>query len=130
MTSGERDLLNFLFLAAESHRKKQVPGRDRFLLLAMIAACEAGYPELADQYQQIITRDSPRHLLARYANAIEALREEGFQVFSKQIRRFCTTERAEQLAVGLDFAAERELQKRQSNVQQLAEKIAEPMLGT
>lgn len=128
MLSDELQLLNFLFLAAESHQKQQIPGRDRFLILSLITACETGFPELADQCEQIILRDSSHHLISRYANAIEAMQSEEFQVFAKQMRRFCTTERAEQLAQGLGFHAERELQYSQGNVQQLAQKIIQPMM--
>ncbi len=127
MSSDERQLLNFLFLATQSHQKKQIPGRDRFLILSLITACEAGFPELADQCRQVILRDSSHHLISRYANAIEAMQSEDFQVFAKQMRRFCTTERAEQLAQGLGFHAEQELLKYQDDVQQLAKKISEPM---
>ncbi len=128
MSSDEWKLLNFLFLAAESHRKKQIPGRDRFLILSLITACEAGFPELAERCREVVIRDSPRHLLSRYANAIAAMQSEEFQVFAKQMRRFCTTERAEQLAQGLGFHAEQELQNSQANTQQLAEKIIQPMM--
>jgi len=129
MAIDERMLLNYLFLAAESHQKKQIPGRDRFLTLSLITACEAGFTELAEQCREIIIRDSPPHLLSRYANAIEAMQSEEFQVFAKQMRRFCTSERAEQLAVGLGFQAEQELLKYQGDVQLLAEKFIQPMRG-
>lgn len=127
MSSDERKLLNYLFLAAESHCKKQIPGRDRFLILAMIAACEIGFLELAERCRELIVQSSPHHLLNRYSDSEEAMQSEDFQVFGKQVSRFCTTERAEQLAVGLGFNAEQELQKYQGDILQLVQKLLERM---
>ncbi len=126
-SSAERIMLNYLFLAAESHRKKQLPGRDRFLILAMITSYERGFPELADRFREIIVRDSPHHLLSRYTNSEEAMQSEDFRVLGKQVRRFCTTERAEQLAVGLGFHAEKELQNNRGDTDQVARKLLAPM---
>ncbi len=123
MATEDLRLLNYLFLAAESHRRKQIPGRDRFLLLTLISACEAGMPELADQCRQIILHNSPHHLLSRYSCAIDAMRSEEFQVFTRQIRRFCTSERAEQLAQGLGYHPEQKLEKGRENVAQLADEL-------
>lgn len=120
MSGDERGLLNVLFLAAQSHRKKQAPGRDRFLMLTLIAACRAGFPEIADQCRKQIVLHSPHHLLNQFNDAIEAMQSEEFQIFSKQVQRFCTAERAEQLAQGLGFHAEKELKKYDGDCSQLA----------
>ncbi len=126
-SSDERIMLNYLFLAVESHRKKQMPGRDRFLILAMITSYESGFPELADRFREIVVRNSPHHLLSRYTNSDQAMQSEDFQVLGKQVRRFCTTERAEQLAVGLGFHAEEELQNNRGDAIQVARKLLAPM---
>jgi len=113
-------VLNFLFLAAQSNRKQQRPGCDRFLLLSLIAACRAGFPELADQCRELIIQRNPHHQMNRYSNAIEAMQNEEFQTLAKQLQRFCTSERAEQLAQGLGFHAEQKLQDQENDPSQMA----------
>ncbi|MBL4884862.1 MAG: hypothetical protein JKY95_10050 [Planctomycetaceae bacterium] len=127
ISSQQRSLLNTLFLAVQSHQKQQLPGRDRFLLLTLITACKAGYPIIADRCREFIVQDSPHHLLTQYANAIEAMQSEEFQIFSKQIQRFCSNERAELLAQGLEFQPEQELHQHDHDVQQLADSLLNSM---
>lgn len=108
--SSPASLWNYLYLALVSEQKQQLPGRDRFLILAMQQAAEQGYLKIAETCRAKILQNNPRHLVAHYSSAAEALRDPDFQFFVKQQTRNCSSERAEQLALGLGFEAEAILQ--------------------
>ena len=93
----DRATLLFARLAAVSAERGQTAGRNRFLILAGIAATRAGWPAVAARCHQLVTASAPRHLLGRYASFSEALRDPDFEQFCRQIRRFCSPERAEHL---------------------------------
>lgn len=93
----EQAMLTYSKLAEISARKQQLKGRDRFLILAGIAATRSGWADVAARCRDLVVADSPRHVLARYATFADALRDSDFEAFSRQIRRFCSLERAEHL---------------------------------
>jgi hypothetical protein len=93
----DRATLLFARLAAVSAERGQTAGRNRFLILAGIAATHAGWPAVAARCHHLVTTSAPRHLLGRYASFAEALRDPDFEQFCRQLRRFCSPERAEHL---------------------------------
>ncbi len=95
--NDEHAMLMFARLAAVSAERSQQPGRDRFLILAGLAATRAGWPEVAARCHHVVTSQSPHHLLARYPSFADALRDADFESFARQLSRFCTPERAEHL---------------------------------
>lgn len=95
MSDPEMALSAYLQLATISHRRSQWLPRNKFLILAGAAACEAGWLDVARQCRELVGIHSPNHLLARYESFPEALRAAEFQIYLKQLRKFCSIERAE-----------------------------------
>jgi hypothetical protein len=98
--------LRFAQLAAMSAQRGQSGGRDRFLVLAGIAATRAGWPAVAARCHHLVAAHAPRHLLNRYASMADALRDPDFEPFCRQLRRFCSSERAEHLLAEMGIAAD------------------------
>ena len=94
-------MLGFVHLAVLSHEKKQMTGRDKFLLLAAVAACRAGYAKVAARCRTLILSNNPAHLIGKSASVADAMRHPDFQTLLQQLERFCTFERAEHLLHGL-----------------------------
>jgi hypothetical protein len=97
MPRDDRSMLLFARLAVLSHERRQLPGRDRFLVLTGIAATRAGWADVADRCRTLVIDRSRRHILSRYRTMAEALRDEEFVPFAQQMERFCPAERAEHL---------------------------------
>lgn len=104
----ERAMLLFARLAAVSTRRRQLSGRDRFLVLAGTAATRAGWPAVARRCHDLVTVRSPRHLLARYESFADALRDDDCLPFIRRTERFCSLERAEHLLSELGLLADAE----------------------
>ncbi len=100
LTADERALLIYLILAVTAHQKRQSPGRNRFLVLAVHFALRAGLLETAEACREVVKRDSPQHVLSKHASVVEAAKSDLFPPLIKQLQRHCSLERAEQLAAG------------------------------
>lgn len=100
----DRATLLFARLAAVSAQRGQTAGRNRFLILAGIAATRAGWAAVAARCHHLVITSAPRHLLSRSVTFAEALRDPDFAQFCRQLCRFCSPERAEHLLseLGLD----------------------------
>jgi len=103
MTDSERDMLAYVQLAVLSQQKKQQAGRDRFLVLAAVAACREGWPAVAARCRALILEHNRSHLIGHFKTVAEALRSDDFQPFVKQLDRFCGSERAEFLLSELNM---------------------------
>lgn len=88
-------------LALIAAQRRQMFGRDRFLLLAGVAATRAGWADVASRCRELIVSHAPQHLIGRYASFADALRDEDFAPFLRRMARFCPPERAEHLLRGL-----------------------------
>eukprot|EP00913_Durusdinium_trenchii_P013378 g12559.t1 len=88
-------MLAYLTLARVSDEKQQANGRDRFRILAGVAACRAGCLDVAERCRELVIEGNPKHLLARFPTMPEALREPEFAPFLRQLERFCGYEQAE-----------------------------------
>ncbi|NOX53267.1 MAG: hypothetical protein GXP27_02285 [Planctomycetes bacterium] len=97
MRDFETEMLVYVRLAELAARKSQPIGRDRFLLLAGVAACRAGWPEVADQCRRLVLEHNPKHLVGRYASLADAVRDNQAEPFFRRLERFCPFERAEYL---------------------------------
>ena len=97
MADHERAMLAYATLASLAWRKKQLPGRDRFLVLTGASACRAGWPEVAERCRALILANNPRHRVAANPTFVEAMRDPDFAPFLRQQERFCGYERAEHL---------------------------------
>ena len=101
MVLDERAMLAFVNLAVLSQQKKQMIGRDKFLLLAAASACRTGYAEVAARCRALVLSNNPAHLIGKSATVADAMRHPDFQPFLQQLERSCTYERAEHLLHGL-----------------------------
>ena len=97
MGDPETAMLAFCRLARISHDRIQMQGRDRFLLLAGVAACRAGWPEIAEHCRQLIVAHNPRHFLATSATLPDALRDDANAGFFQKASALCSFEQAEHL---------------------------------
>ena len=103
MPNHELAMLTYVKLADLSQQKQQMLGRDKFLILAAAAACRSGWLEVADRCRGIVLTNNQRHLVGKSLSFADALRDEEFQVFLKQLERFCSYEKAEHLLRELEI---------------------------
>lgn len=98
----------YVQLAVISGQKHQLPARDRFLLLAGIEACHAGWLEVANDCRDRIVAANPGHQLRQHATMADALRDADFRQLATRWQRYCPFEQAEHLLMqlGLSPAAE------------------------
>ena len=106
MSDPDLALSAYLRLATISHERSQWLPRNKFLVLVGAAACEAGWLGVAEQCRELVGIHSPNHLLTRYESFPIALRSAEFQVYLKQLRKFCSIERAEFLLSNQGVALE------------------------
>jgi hypothetical protein len=106
MPDYEAAMLVYAKLAGMAHAKGQALGRDKFLLLAGLAACRAGWPDVAEECRTLVLRHNPRHLVSRFASLPDALRSAEFTAFDKQLTRWCPYEKAEHLLRQLNVTAQ------------------------
>lgn len=105
MPDYESAMLVYARLARLAHAKGQSLGRDKFLLLAGIAACRAGWPDIGQLCRSLVLQHNPRHLVGRYASLPDALRSDEFAAFDKRLARWCPYEKAEHLLRELGLSA-------------------------
>lgn len=97
MPTPELTLSAFLQLAEISNERGQMFPRNKFLILAAHAACEAGWLPVAERCRDVLLESNPAHMVNRFDTFPDALRSTEFQVYLKQLKKFCSTERAEHL---------------------------------
>jgi hypothetical protein len=101
MRDAESAMCAYAQLAWLSHQKRQALARDRFLVQAGAAACEAGWLEVAAECHRLLVGFAPQHQLAQFASFPVALKSDDFQQLVQSITRHCPYERAEHLLAGL-----------------------------
>jgi hypothetical protein len=92
-------------LAWLSHEKRQSLARDRFLVLAGVAACEAGWPDAAGECHQLLVHFAPQHQFVQFDSFPAALQTEDCRKLARSIARHCPYERAEHLLQELGRSA-------------------------
>ena len=97
MHDHELAMLTYVQLADIAQQKRQLLGRNKFLLLAGMAACRAGWPDVAEKCRELVLTDNRAHLIGNYASIADALRDPDFLCFEQQLQRFCPYEKAEHL---------------------------------
>ncbi len=101
MRDYEREMTSFLQLAWISQQKQQMPPRDKFLILAGEAACNAGWPQVAHECRELVLKHNPAHLIGNHESFVEAMKSDNFATFLKPLHRFCSYEQAEHLLTEL-----------------------------
>jgi hypothetical protein len=105
MRDHEAAMQVYAQLAVISEQKKQNLVRDRFLLLAGVEACRAGWPEVAASCHRKLIASNPAHQANRHETFADALRDENFQQLVIHWERYCPFEKAEAMLRRLNLPA-------------------------
>ena len=102
MTMSDADLAlsAYLRLAVISQVRGQWLPRNKFLILSGESACREGLLAVAERCRAQVVANNPAHLLGRYDSFPAALKSAEFQTYLKQLKKFCSVERAEHLLAG------------------------------
>ena len=103
MADHERAMLLYVKLAELSQQKSQLPGRDKFLVLAASSACRAGWPAVAERCRALVLLHNRAHLVGHCATFVDTMRSADFEPFLRQLERFCSFEKAEHLLAELNI---------------------------
>ena len=74
-----------------------MPDRDRALIMAGSAASLVGMPIVAKFCRQLILQNNVGHMIRKWESFDEALKDDDFHVFLKQLARRMSVERTESL---------------------------------
>ena len=94
-------MVAFVKLAGLSQQKQQFLQRDKFLILAGVAAVRAGCPHVAERCHHLVLLHNPQHLVKRYSSLSAAFEDGTFLVFHQHLARLCSYEKAEHLLTQL-----------------------------
>jgi hypothetical protein len=110
MDDAPRQLGVYLHLAQASLRRNRPLVRSRLLLLAAVAAANSHLPGVAGYCRRAILAQNPQHLIRQWPSVGQALLDDEFLQFLRQVRRRYPAEKAEQMlaSLGMDMAHERE----------------------
>jgi hypothetical protein len=106
MDDHDAAMLTFVKLAGVSQSREQLGPRDKFLVLAGVAAARAQHPAVAHRCRELVLANNPAHLFKRYDTVEQALEDVEFQAYFKQVSRFCSYEKAEHHLSQLDISSE------------------------
>lgn len=106
MHNHETAMCAYVQLALISDEKSQGQARDRFLLLAAVEACKAGWLEVAEVCRARIVAANPAHQLNHHASMSDAMRDADFQRLAAKWERYCPFEQAEHLLNQLGLSPE------------------------
>ena len=95
MRDHESAMRVYVQLAVISDRKKQPQVRDRFLLLAGVEACRAGWLDVAECCHHKLIASNPAHQAHLFASLADGLRDANFQQLVAHWERYCPFEKAE-----------------------------------
>lgn len=105
MRDHESAMKVYVQLAVISERKKQTQVRDRFLLLAGVEACRAGWLEVAACCHQKLISSNPAHQARLFTSLADGLRDANFQQLVAHWERYCPFEKAEAMLRQLNLPA-------------------------
>jgi hypothetical protein len=106
MDDHDAAMLAFVKLAGVSQSREQLGPRDKFLVLAGVAACRANHAAVAQRCRELLLAHNPSHLLKRYETIEAALEADEFQTYFRQVSRFCSYEKAEHHLSQLDISTD------------------------
>ena len=105
MRDHETAMQVYVKLAVISEQKKQPQVRDRFLLLAGVEACRAGWPDVANRCKEKLVTSNPAHQAHLFETMADALRNADFQNLVAHWERYCPFEKAEAMLRQLNLPA-------------------------
>lgn len=109
MSSGCDLLPLYLHLARASGQRRRPLVRDKLLVLAGALAAEGGMQAIGARCRERVLSHNPGHLLGHYDSFDEALTDEPFQFYLRQLRRSFAREKVEHLleSLGIQTQGER-----------------------
>lgn len=120
MSESDQTLGMYLHLVQASRMRRQPMVRDKLLVLAGVQAHEMGLQPIAALCRHTILSHNPRHLMRRWATVTEALEDEEFQLYLKQLRRRYSREKIEHMVTSLRIELGRERQAYENDLEYAA----------
>jgi hypothetical protein len=105
MRDHEAAMQIYVKLAVISEQMHQSQVCDRFLLLAAVEACRAGWLDVSDRCRQRLIARNPSHQANHHSTIADGLRDKDFQHLVARWERYCPFEKAEAMLRQLDFPA-------------------------
>lgn len=111
MNSQLDDLAIYLHLARAHERRRRPLVRDKWLVLAAVAAAERQLDQVAQFCRDKILSHNPAHLVGRWPSLAAALSEDDFRRYVRRLTQTYPLEKAEHLLgeLGIELARERAL---------------------
>ncbi len=97
------ELATFLHLAQTFWRQKKMSDRDRLLVLGGSLASESGLSRIAAYCRQLVLQNNHGHMIRRWDSFAQALGDEDFMHFLRQLRRRFPLEKAESILSSFDI---------------------------
>lgn len=109
MSEAIEKLAVYLHLAKAAWKKLQMPDRDRLFVIAAVHASQMNLETIAQYCRFLILKNNPGHMVRRWPEVREAMMDEDFLYFYKQVHRRFPIEKAESMLaeLGIDRANER-----------------------
>jgi|GEM_PF-534819 len=109
MTEPQEQLGLYLHLARASEQRLRPMVRDKFLVLAGVCACELALDQIAAYCRHKVLENNPGHLLRKYREFADAIGDESFETYLKQLQRAYPLEKSEFMlqSLGIDLGNER-----------------------
>jgi len=109
MQSPEGQLGLYLHLARAAQLRRHPLERDKLLVLAAALAAQNGLDYISRYCRKQILQHNPRHLLGRWNSVQDALLNEEFAAYLRQLLRRFPVERCEHMlrSLGIEMARER-----------------------
>ena len=104
MDDHDAAMLTFVKLAGVSQSREQLGPRDKFLVLAGVAAARANHAAVATRCRELVLAHNPSHLFKRFETLEGALQDAEFQAYHRQLSRFCSYEKGEHLLSQLEIS--------------------------
>jgi hypothetical protein len=110
MAEADRTLAMYLHLARASHARREPMVRDKLLVLAGVQAERMGLEPISADCRDKILAHNARHIVRRWPTMADALADEQFHAYLKQLKRRYSPEKIEHMlsSLGIEMGRERE----------------------
>jgi hypothetical protein len=110
MAEADRMLAMYLHLARASHLRREPMVRDKLLVLAGVQAEQMGLVPISADCRDKILAHNARHIVRRWPTMGDALGDEHFHTYLKQLKRRYSPEKIEHMlsSLGIEMGRERE----------------------
>jgi hypothetical protein len=110
MAEADRMLGTYLHLARASSVRRQPMVRDKLLVLAGVQAQQMGLDPISALCRHKILEHNARHMVGQWPTVADALADDEFQSFLKQVRRRYSPEKSEHMlhSLGIELGRERD----------------------